>query len=170
MTNDMVIGDLIFIEGTGPVSMLISWVSGSKRTHVGVYFGHNLILEACAEGVVLSSLTKKYAEVPWESVSLDHLRVDRKKFLKGVLQEVGSGYDYLLLLGNFMSRMWERLKRLLYLSDIEHRWFCSELVVNKLMECGVVFPSGADADNTMSPGDLYDFLIKVKQNELARNI
>lgn len=126
-------GDLIFTRDNGVISRIIRYVTKGKYSHVGVYFGHGLILEADWNGVVLSSLDKKYHE--YEVVSPTKT-VNRLEFIERLLRRVGDGYDYSFLFGNLLYKIFGKAKAFLGFSNDPNRWICSELIATQLKECG----------------------------------
>jgi hypothetical protein len=125
-------GDLIFTRDNGVISKIIRYFTGGKYSHVGVYFGKGLLLEADWNGVVLSSLDKKYHE--YEVVSPSSV-VNRVEFLERLLGRLGDGYDYSFLFGNVLYRMFGKAKAILGFTNAPNKWVCSELIALHLKHC-----------------------------------
>jgi hypothetical protein len=150
-------GDLVFTRSATLTSWLIRKITGSKFSHVAVYFGKGLILESDWNGVIMSRLTK-YAD--HEILSLDHTSISRPGFINSIFEHIGDSYDYPFLIAGLLHFTFGIGTKWIKKLDVADRWRCDEMVARCALANGETF-EGVDLYE-ISPGFLHDYFSKKK--------
>lgn len=149
------VGDVIFVEGTGIVSKIIQKVTGGKWSHVAIFITDTLILEAewntkcriidIRETGYLSK-NHEIIHIPLKPKQLELLNVAIYPFL-------GARYDYWLIIKLFFSYIIGYKLR----KSLPKKVVCSELVAHILLILGE-FSYDDFGISTYSPIELYNLL------------
>lgn len=143
---ELEIGDLILVKGTGLISKAIEDIEHSQYSHVAIYVGNNQLIEAEGfekTGYVSIDKYKGQADV-YKHVYLTEF--DKRNLLKYLKEQVGTKYDYLLLLWEFLRYV----KHIALPYKEYHSHICSTLANDayqdiKVFLCpGIILPSPAD--------------------------
>lgn len=129
-------GDFIFTRDKTLISKFISFFTGGK-SHVMVYDKDGLILESSWYGVVITGL-KRYLNASTECTVVKlPSHIDRDQFMHELYKRIGDNYDYGLLFGQLLARLFSFLKLARY--DAHTRWLCYEIIGQGLEACGEKF-------------------------------
>jgi len=135
-------GDLIFTRDNSYISRIIRSVTGGEVSHVMVYIGNGLILESSWSGVVITGL-KRYTNS--KSTTCIVVRppeyIDRDKFLDSIFSRCGDEYDYKLLFGHLLARIFKFMASSVSRFDSPSKWLCYEIIGKALEDNGEVFDS-----------------------------
>lgn len=159
-------GDLIFSRCSWISSYLVRWVTKFKYSHISVKINDRTIIDASLGGVHIRSIEPyftKYNTV-MEIVPLPSF-VSRRKFIESLNNKIGAYYDYALLLGAILSRIFKISRYNEMFLHGASRYTCSEFVAESLAEAGMSFKF---PPSQITPKDLYFTLIsatKPKQPE-----
>ena len=149
------VGDVIFVEGTGLVSKMIKWVTGGKWSHVAMFVTDDTLIETewntkCRLINIHDTdyLTKNHEiiHVPMDNKDLEMLNLAIYPFL-------GSKYDYWLLVKLFFKYIFKFKVR----NNSPQKVVCSELVAHILLILGHFNLYDFGLANT-SPSELYNIL------------
>lgn len=135
-------GDIIFVQGSSPISRLVRLFDKGKFSHVAIAVSETHVIETNW------NMKSKIVEFHYEDFELVRLQLsdNQRKIVPAVaLKYEGKWYDYLQIISYiFQSR----------LNNPRHL-ICSELVYNILSEVGYV-EDGLSIDVT--PNELYKIL------------
>lgn len=158
-------GDIFLSRGKGLLSKLICLVLRSKISHTFVKASDTTVIESNDFGVeelpankVLKrcAYIKKLGFPGGESARL--LFISNLRFLKG------APYDWGILLGGLLSRIWHRSRKLPMPLDDQKSYTCSELVSTALQRCGFELPF---PPSQMTPEDLDRYVSKFTHKGLV---
>lgn len=141
-------GDILLFKSKNPLSKLICFVTNSKYSHVGVYYGElggrGFFAEALAWGVVLTPVDI----VPVGKYDvfrvLDYYSLSREILQERIIKYLGVGYDYVGLLGIALEELKLVDKNLLQNPKL---LFCSEFLSK------VWYNLFGERPGILSPGD-----------------
>jgi len=146
------IGDILLTSTRHIISKVIEWWTISRWSHVGVYVGDGLVIEATfprVRKVPVSTFLKGCTEVcVLRHIQWDTLEdVQRKSFLEFLESKVGKPYDIRGLL-SFVCRR-----------SIQNKsgYFCSELVSEAFSSIGI--PIERKRPSWTTPEDIHSSLI-----------
>lgn len=119
---------LLFFRGKSFVSRGIKFMTWGEYSHVGVLTDEGTIIEAWHKGGVLENNLGNLPHTPGTMVDVFDVTIpiNMRKFINGLREEVGKGYDF--------SGIWGFIGR--NKSENPDKWFCSELVFAKLARAG----------------------------------
>lgn len=151
----VMVGDVLFVKGTGLVSKMIQWVTGGKWSHCAIFLDENTLLETewstkCRIINIEDTdyLTKEHEVIPIK------LTKDQEELLKVVTyMTLGKKYDFWMIFKLFLKSIFGwKVKKHSYDTLV-----CSELVGYVLLSLGVFTYDEAHIANT-SPSELYNIL------------
>ena len=149
-------GDVLFVEGTGPISWLIKKVTNGKWSHVALFIDEETLIETewntkCRLININDTdyLTKKHEiiHVPFDDKDKELLNVAIYPFL-------GAKYDYLLLVKLFFKY----ILKIGFKRNTPQKVVCSELVAHVLLILGF-FNYNEFGVTSASPNELYNILV-----------
>lgn len=152
------LGDIIFVKTSSPISWLIRKVSGGKFSHICISMNdeNTVILEA---DVFQRLSVKRNPYTSYQVVDVDMSDSQRLQLLYFILGKYGAKYDYYYVLG-----MGLKLLGLVKDSvgfDRRNRWMCSEIIDEAFKHVGIdLIPNKTDGN--VSPSELANALIKEK--------
>lgn len=155
------VGDVIFVKGTGPVSRLIQRVTGGKWSHCAIFLDNNILLETewTTKCRLISVDETDYLTKEHDIIHVE-LTEEQLRLLQVVTyMSLGKKYDYWLIVKLFFKSIlgWKIDK---YSTE---SLVCSELIGYVLLSLGVFTYGEAFIANT-SPTELYDILSKKVKN------
>ncbi|UUV46975.1 permuted papain-like amidase [Bacillus phage vB_BanS-Thrax5] len=153
------IGNLVFFKQTNSfISKLIAKVTKSEFTHVGLIVGHDE-----STGVLTIIESNRFIRTRVARLQLDERHVIYTtgnqpqevvdKIVKFAYKNLGKRYDYLQLLGLFISLSFER-KRNIYFNS-KNKLICSELVDLAYYTSGVKRKTNQNLGN-ITPQELFE--------------
>ena len=134
-------GSILFIRSHEVISSAIRRVLHCQYSHVAIYMGDGKVIEADWKGVIRNPYSR-YVNNPDYTVEILNPGLTDEQmdiFLRFVTSKIGDGYDYSLFLGNFLSRIFHRSRRVMGLWNVENNWICTELVSSGMEEAGILF-------------------------------
>ena len=148
-------GDIILTRNKHIPSKLIRAIGECEWSHVAVYVGFGKFIEATVGGVQISGLDK-FEKEGCEYVWLDICRPIwyRKRMLDHLMTKLNESYDYSLLLGNALYRLFGDLRFFLRIADMPSSWTCVEFVADSMREAGELF---SEDINMMPPDTFLDY-------------
>jgi uncharacterized protein YycO len=153
------VGATLFVGGYTPTSWAIRKWQGYKYSHVAMYIGNGKIVEADVGGVQVNSVCQYIDSMFYYGEVVVPRRLSESALAHAVVVVLGrvkDGYDYPLMLGNVISRLWHRSRKKLGLYDIRNAWLCSELLAYGYQEAGLSL--GSLTPNQVTPKNLYPIL------------
>ena len=149
------VGDIIFVEGTGPVSRLIKLVSGGKWSHCAMYLDENTLIETewSTKCRIIDIENTDYLTKSHEIISIP-LTIAQQELLQVlVFPLLGRKYDFWLIFKMLIHFIFKtKIKK----HSAEYL-VCSELVGYILLSLGIFNYDEANVANT-SPTELHDIL------------
>ncbi len=146
-------GDLFFSRSKTFVSWLIRKITKFHSSHVFVKVNGRTVIESDIGGVNIHP-AKKYLDdytTEFECVSLPN-SVCRKKFIENLSEKIGCFYDYGILLGGVISRVFRINRWRDMIFNAASRYTCSEYVAEALSNSGMDFTLPT---SQITPKDLY---------------
>lgn len=164
LLEDALPGDIFVSKGKGLIPKIICLVLKTKYSHTFVKISDEYIIESNDFGVSKVKIDKFVKGIEY----LEHLgfpgdRLQRKAFLGNVASLLGRPYDYMLLIGDLISRIFHRSRRQRGLFDHKDKFVCSELVAQALLDSGIKLPF---PPSQMTPEDIY-YLCKPRKKDKA---
>lgn len=149
------IGDVIFVKGTGLVSRMIRFVTGGEWSHCAIFLDDNTLLETewSTKCRIINIEDTDYLEKEHEVISIP-LTQEQKELLQVVTyMTLGKKYDFWLILKLLIKCLFRtKIKKNSYETLV-----CSELVGYVLLSLGIFTYDEVHIANT-SPSELYDIL------------
>jgi cell wall-associated NlpC family hydrolase len=142
-------GDVLFIRGTSPVSVLIRWLTKSPYTHVALALGDGRIIEA--DRFIRTRIRKLTDADVFDVHRLQDVDRETLNLVCMVARSYeGLRYDYLQVLGQLLRLAfgWQEP-----LFNRKNRFICSELIDVSFMASGVP-RLHRDHVGNLSPGEL----------------
>lgn len=93
--NMLQIGDLIFVRGSDLIGEIITWAESGKYSHVAIYAGNNLVIEA--QGYRLISLASLDNYPIYDVGKVDMTDQQRSDLLTYAMTQRGLRYDWFLI-------------------------------------------------------------------------
>lgn len=146
-------GDIFFSRNYGPISWLIRKFTGFKYSHVFVKLSSNQVIESDTKGIKISN-AKIYLNsisTVLEKISLPD-SVDSVAFINYLTSKVGKKYDYGLLLGHLLSKIFKITRWGENILNAANRYTCSEYVSEALSQAGMIFKF---KPSQITPKELY---------------
>ena len=149
------VGDVLFVKGTGLVSRMIRFVTGGEWSHCAIFLDDNTLLETewSTKCRIINIEDTDYLEKEHKIVRVP-LTEDQKDLLQVVTyMSLGKKYDFWLIFKLFIKCLFGfKVKKNSYETLV-----CSELVGYVLLSLGVFTYDEAHIANT-SPSELYNIL------------
>ena len=146
-------GDMMFSYCNSFSSRFIRWVLGFRYSHVSIKVNDRTIIDADVGGIhvrpIESYMIDKTAVI--EMVRLPK-QVNRSKFIEALNTKTGSYYDYGLILGSMIARLFKIPRTHDVLVHGASRYTCSEFVAESLLAAGLEFKF---PPSQITPEDLY---------------
>lgn len=156
MFEDAEIGDIFVSKGKRALSRLICWVLQSPYSHVLIKSSDTDIIESNDFGVnevAFTDFAKKTARL--ENLGFPGDSEQRQVALKEIRNTMGREYDWLLVLGGVLSRIFHRSRKRTGLFNHKDRYICSEVIAVGLIAAGFILPF---PPSQITPEDLYYYI------------
>ena len=150
-------GDVILVQGRGPISSIIRYFTGNSYTHSACYIGDWKIIESDWDGVWENTLDKYIDDVYHVYRHPTASKEQLNHAVEWMKMRQGAKYDYLGILGIALAIMGKKKINKL---DNTDRYWCSELVADGFLHADIplyVHPK----TYRVSPGDLSKNLEQV---------
>jgi hypothetical protein len=148
------IGSILFIHTSSPLSWIIRKVTKSQFSHVAISISDDNA--QIVEADVFKRLGAKMNPYKnYEVVDVEMNESQREQLLIFLKSVYGKQYDYLFILGIFLRLIGVRRNDMW--SDRSNRIMCSELVDDAFLSVGIDLVPNRATDN-VTPADLYNAL------------
>lgn len=149
------VGDVIFVKGTGLVSRMIRFVTKGKWSHCAIFLNEDTILETewSTKCRIININDTDYLEKEHEIVNVQ-LNEEQENLLKVIsYMSLGKKYDFWLIFKLFIKSVFG----LKVNKNSYEKLVCSELVGYVLLSLGIFTYNETHVANT-SPEELYHIL------------
>ena len=147
-------GDIYVSKGKGLIPAIICKILRTPYSHTFVKISDKAIIESNDFGVrqvAVDEFVKRTLHVELVGFPTNN-KEQKKDFLGKLYTMLGQKYDYWLLIGDLVSRIFHRSRRHRGLFDHKDKVICSELIANALKQCGIKLPFPT---SQMTPEDIY---------------
>lgn len=151
----VMVGDIIFVEGTGIVSWLIKKVTGGKWSHVAMFVNDDYLVETewNTRGRLININDTDYLTKNHEIIHIELTKEQQDLLNVAIYPFLGAKYDYLLIFKLFIKHV----LKIGFKRNTPQEVVCSELVAHILLILGV-FGYNEFGVTNYSPNELYRYL------------
>jgi len=161
-------GDIFFSRSRTFTSWLIRKITKCNFSHTFVKVNERTVLESDVGGVLIRPVSR-YLDDDATSIELVKLpeHIDADIFIDALNQKVGSFYDYGILAGGILSKIFKISRWRENILNGVSRYTCSEFIAEGLKAAGAEFKINT---SQITPKDLYYYLKNAsKESQHAAN-